>query len=181
MIQWPEDLAPERLARVQAAFAAAGGIRYQAEAPGLDYWQSAAETRQRGTGDCEDIERAFDEALLSGSETRDREALRLAIVDTGGRPLESYRAVIDDWGEVWVPGVNHACCLWLPDVAPTLAGAEYMTHWITSRKWLLDATHRKVHPWGWSRFTLAWSWGLEGPERRGVWRKHFPWKPVLAR
>jgi hypothetical protein len=32
-----------------------GRIRYQREAPGQERWQSAAETAQKGHGDCEDL------------------------------------------------------------------------------------------------------------------------------
>lgn len=40
---------------IVAALIEAGRITYRPDAPGRDEWQRPAETRRRGTGDCEDI------------------------------------------------------------------------------------------------------------------------------
>ncbi len=173
---WPSDATSVRLAPLKAAFREAASITYRREAAGEDFWQSCVETRRRQSGDCEDIREVFERAVLESFGLAKTEAIRLAIVDSGTRVLEPRAQLVDDWGEVLVPGVDHACCLWLPDVEPTLSSAAYAVRWGASREIAIDPTWKVVAPWNDVGFTLVWSWGLEG--ERGVWRKHFKRKPA---
>lgn len=168
---WP-SLPDVRLAPLRRIFAEATALRYEAEAAGTDFWQAAVETRRRRAGDCEDLQEIFQAAVLAIAA---HEALRLAIVAT--KDLEPCEQQVDAWGLCWVPGVDHACVLWLLDVDPTFEGDVYLAAWDASRRWSIDPAGRRVVDWRDSGHELVWSWGLEGGGR-GVWRKHFERRPA---
>lgn len=178
-IDWPE-VVPWRLDRIKAAYEAASALRYVAERPGSDFWQNAVTTRRAG-GDCEDLTEVLGEQVLSlTTEPGEEEALRLAVVwapVADPRPPPSALN-LDAWGLVLVPSVNHAALLWLADVDPRLPSDAYEEAWRRSGVWCVDPTWKLVCAWEESDFDLVWSWGLEGPDRLGAWRKHFERRPA---
>lgn len=173
--EWWPDVAPERLARMRPAFRAAAAIEYIAEATGADYWKSAAQVllSQGPNGiDCEDIREVYQDRVLDAYGLASTEALRLAVVDSGLSGLPEYEQDVDDWGRVKVPGVDHATCLWLPDVNPQVDPDEYAAQWQQSRVVIVDPTWKLVCSWDDGPYLrLVWSGGLEGGHWR--WRKHF--------
>lgn len=171
-------LPPYLLERVQAAFAAARTLTYEREALGQDYWKGAAEARASGRGDCEDFVGVFTDELLVKHGLLNTLALRLAVVDSGTSALSKYRQRVDEWGDVWVPGVDHATCLLLPECDPGSAPDVYEATWRgPSHEFLIDPTWNWVETWSLCGFRLVWSWGIEGGV--GSWRKHFPREPIL--
>lgn len=169
-IFWPGDVPAERLAIFKTEFERVAAVPYDRVEveKNIDYWRRAIEFWAQGRGDCEDHAIALLDAVLIRREMP--EALRLVVVDSTGGSLGTYAGVVD--GEyVQVPKVDHACCLWLPDVDSQLSGDAYLSAWTLSRRLQVDPTWNEVMDWRHTGFRRVWSWGLEG--NIGVWRKHF--------
>lgn len=178
--RWPE-IDVDRLRAVQELFARLAARSYDMQRMELEvagkisaaYWMTEAETLTDPAGaECRDKAAALVKELLAIG----REAVLLAIVDSGQKKLAPYAQIVD--GELLlVPGVDHATLLWIPGADPSdplqVNAARHAED--RAEQYDLDPTWDRVVPWAESGHTCLWTWGLEGGV--GVWRSHFERKP----